>query len=275
MRSEVPCGSCVGCKISRAREWATRCVHEASFWKSSGFVTLTYSDDQLPDNASLDQEELQRFFKRLRRARGGRPFKYYACGEYGEKKGRPHYHAIIFGIEPCHCPLSVQAIENCGCEDRQLVIEAWAHGGVDRIGTVNYHSARYTADYIGKTVWKEDQNLPRQRPFHLISLGIGRRFVDKNASQLRETMGVTIGGVPVGLPRYYIQRMRREVRLLEDLWFVPYLWDRDTSDQAISKKRHHWVGKLRPHIIALEVPRLQREADLNARLHLYGKDGPQ
>lgn len=26
--------------------------------------------------------------------------RYYACGEYGERFGRPHYHYIIFNLHP-------------------------------------------------------------------------------------------------------------------------------------------------------------------------------
>jgi hypothetical protein len=34
--------------------------------------------------------------KRLRKKYSHKKLSFYHCGEYGEKQGRPHYHAIIF-----------------------------------------------------------------------------------------------------------------------------------------------------------------------------------
>ena len=41
----VSCGQCIGCRLERSRQWAIRCMHEASLHESNCFVTLTYSDD--------------------------------------------------------------------------------------------------------------------------------------------------------------------------------------------------------------------------------------
>jgi len=92
----VPCGQCGECRLSRARMWATRCVHEAACWKQSCFVTLTYKD--LPPNNSLEPEDTRNFIRRLRQTIG-KNFKYFLAGEYGEKGDRPHYHALIFGTD--------------------------------------------------------------------------------------------------------------------------------------------------------------------------------
>ena len=62
------------------------------------FSLYTYSDDHLPDNGSLVVADLQKFFKRLRKQYAKRntciKLRYYAC-EYGDRHGRPHYHAIV------------------------------------------------------------------------------------------------------------------------------------------------------------------------------------
>lgn len=89
----LPCGSCVGCRISRAREWAIRCSLELDFHRSSLFLTLTYADKYCPP--TLSKRDLSLFFKRLRDRVG--KFRFFACGEYGERRFRPHYHAILFG----------------------------------------------------------------------------------------------------------------------------------------------------------------------------------
>jgi hypothetical protein len=63
------------------------------------FITLTYSDEHLPEDGSLNPEHLTRFWKRLRKNESADKkdwIRYFACGEYGEKRGRPHYHAMVF-----------------------------------------------------------------------------------------------------------------------------------------------------------------------------------
>ena len=95
---KLPCGQCVGCRLERSRQWAVRCMHEASLYKRNCFITLTYSNEYLPPNMSLVKSDFQKFMKRLRK-RCGSSVRYYYCGEYGENFGRPHYHAILFGFD--------------------------------------------------------------------------------------------------------------------------------------------------------------------------------
>ena len=94
----VPCGKCVNCKLNYAKMWSIRIMHELKDWDSACFLTLTYDEEHLPKDGSLDKQDLQKFFKRLRFNLGGRKIKYFACGEYGEQYGRPHYHIIVFGL---------------------------------------------------------------------------------------------------------------------------------------------------------------------------------
>lgn len=63
----LPCGRCIGCRLERSRQWATRLMHEAQMHPSASFVTLTYDDPHLPRGASLQLDHLQKFLKRLRR----------------------------------------------------------------------------------------------------------------------------------------------------------------------------------------------------------------
>ncbi len=59
------------------------------------YVTLTYNPEHLPPGGNLVPKELQEFLKRLRK-NTKYTFRYLASGEYGEDKGRPHYHLILF-----------------------------------------------------------------------------------------------------------------------------------------------------------------------------------
>lgn len=100
------------------------------------FVTLTYDDDHLVFNENmlgqLCKHDLQLFFKRLRKSIG--KFRYYACGEYGERTLRPHYHAILFGVSPLFT---------------EKITEAWDHGFC-QFGSVTRESIQYVAGYVTK-----------------------------------------------------------------------------------------------------------------------------
>ena len=95
---KLPCGRCIGCRLERSRQWAVRLVHEKRFHSRSSFITLTYAPEHMPRDGSLNLEHFQKFLKRLRKWRGDpKSIRFFHAGEYGEKRGRPHYHAIIFG----------------------------------------------------------------------------------------------------------------------------------------------------------------------------------
>lgn len=110
MPIELPCGSCDGCRMDRARDWALRCYHEASLYEYNCFLTLTYNKESVPDNNNLNKKHLQRFFKKLRKRYNGidmvyrdgkktYPIRYFCCGEYGENFDRPHYHVCLFNFD--------------------------------------------------------------------------------------------------------------------------------------------------------------------------------
>lgn len=64
---EIPCGQCIGCRLERSRQWAIRCVHEASLYEENCFLTLTYNNENLPENNTLVVKDFQNFMKRLRK----------------------------------------------------------------------------------------------------------------------------------------------------------------------------------------------------------------
>ncbi len=63
----VPCGQCIGCKQESSRQWAMRCILEASQNKDNTFLTLTYNDDNIPDRGSLNKTDIVLFMKKLRK----------------------------------------------------------------------------------------------------------------------------------------------------------------------------------------------------------------
>lgn len=216
----IPCGRCIGCRAKRAQEWGARCMHEAKAHEHNLFVTLTYDDAHLPYGMDLRPSHLSRFLRRLRDAvrRASRAalvcpsgrFKYFACGEYGEVGGRPHYHVLLFGV---------------GVTDgfrvkkdlfRSPTLEAlWEKGTAD-FGTVTMGSAVYVAQYSCKKQatldWSftqvYDDGIVRFPPFLRCSLrpGIGGAWAYKYATDLRDGY-LVVDGARVPIPRYYKKRM--------------------------------------------------------------------
>jgi hypothetical protein len=147
----LPCGQCIGCRLSYSRQWAIRCVHEAQMHEESCFITLTFSPEEMAkrDNpASLDVTEFQRFMKRLRKKYG--KVRFFHCGEYGEKNKRPHYHALLFGLDFKDKELFSKR-DDVRLYTSQSLAELWPHG-FSTIGEVNFESAAYVARYVMKKV---------------------------------------------------------------------------------------------------------------------------
>lgn len=145
----VPCGQCIGCRLEYSRQWAVRCVHEASMHESSAFITLTYNDSYLPSDRSVSVRELQLFFKRFRKAISPSRIRFFACGEYGELRQRPHYHACIFGYD---FPDKVVCGKSNGGFPlyRSALLESCWTFGFSTIGQVTFESCAYVSRYMLK-----------------------------------------------------------------------------------------------------------------------------
>lgn len=199
-----PCGHCLSCRIAKAREWSVRLLHELNYWDKAVFVTLTYADCFLPANGSLRKRDLQLFFKRLRKYSNAK-LKYYACGEYGSKTNRPHYHAIIFGLG--QNKVDIEFIKDCWrfCQ--------WSNFDEKKaFGTVTYDSCRYVSDYIfkkynGEKAKEVYTSKGLEIPFKISSQGLGLRFALENAENIIYNNGFTCHGVRMALPRYYVDKL--------------------------------------------------------------------
>lgn len=127
------------------------------------FITLTYRDEDIPyENGfpTLQKRDAQLFLKRLRK-QFGLGIRYYLCGEYGEKTGRPHYHAILFGLGPDDCdPEWLLFGGQSGFRRASPLSRLWRHGIV-HVGSVSRHSIQYVAGYVTKKITKKgDARLP-------------------------------------------------------------------------------------------------------------------
>lgn len=125
-------------------------MHEASLHKENCFLTLTYSDENLPPDRSLVKSDFQKFMKRLRDRFDYKPIKFFHCGEYGEQELRPHYHAAIFGHDfPDKEVWRVR--DGIPLYISDLLDSLWKKG-FSTIGDVTFESAAYIARYCVKKV---------------------------------------------------------------------------------------------------------------------------
>lgn len=149
---QIPCGQCVGCRLDRSRQWAIRCVHEASLYKDNCFLTLTFDDEHLRSN-SLYPRDFTLFMKRLRKMYGA-GIRFFHCGEYGSINKRPHHHAIIFNFD---FPDKIFWKPNNGYPIyRSPSLEELWPFGYSSIGAVTFESAAYVARYIMKKITGDD-----------------------------------------------------------------------------------------------------------------------
>lgn len=108
---ELPCGHCLECTLKNRRDWTTRALCEFQSWDRTAFITLTYNEENLPENGDLRRSDWKKFADKLR-AYVKRKYKIdkivlFGCGEYGcnpedpvkTPAGRPHFHCCVFGFD--------------------------------------------------------------------------------------------------------------------------------------------------------------------------------
>lgn len=100
--SLVACRKCGQCRSNRIDEWVGRCIAESKTSVATTSLTLTYGRDE-DGNVSheraaiLTYSDVQKYFKQMRKR--GFPCRYLVTGEMGSKKGRTHWHGIVFWQE--------------------------------------------------------------------------------------------------------------------------------------------------------------------------------
>lgn len=223
----VPCGKCTGCRLERSRQWSVRCMHEASLHERNCFLTLTYSDTHLPVDYSVHERDWQLFMKRLRKHAFPNLIRFFACGEYGEKSLRPHYHALVFNYDPDDKVLFETSPRGDKLYLSKKLQELWTYGMVT-VGSLTYQSASYTARYAMKKISgpMADSHYLRIHPLHgficrvrpeflLMSRkpGLGQGWFEKHGKETFTHDSVIIDGREAQPPRFYFQQLPEEDRL--------------------------------------------------------------
>lgn len=244
MKLELPCGRCIGCRLEYSRQWAIRCMHEAQMHDNNSFITLTYNDEHYPEDHSIHKSVLRNFIKNLRQ-RVKRDWikkhpelpdnypriRFFGCGEYGEQRSRPHYHAIIFGYD---FPDKILFQEEDGIQyyKSELLESVWGKGFVT-IGEVTFQSCGYVARYAMKKRTGDDEVIDKngisnkqhyelvcpetgeifqlEREFCAMSRqpGIGKTWLKKYKTDLDKDF-FTVDGKKNKLPKYYDNLLKAE-----------------------------------------------------------------
>lgn len=236
----IPCNKCVGCMNRRTSDWALRCYHESLYWDCSTMLTLTYHSDWLPPNRSLEKTDLQKFWKRLRvelrRKHGISKVRYFACGEYGEERGRPHYHAVLFGFG---FPDKIEISNNPGTTNRlwesAFLTKTWGMGRCTlSVLGANGAAANYISKYVTKKAYgakgdKEYADTNRIPPFSCMSQGIGDRWYDDYRNDLypHSYCVSETGGTKLPVPKRYDRKLAKE---------YPEYWEALKIQRSLARK---------------------------------------
>lgn len=189
-----PCDVCRTCRVRRRKVWTNRLCLEQNVRKYGIIVTLSYDNNYL-ESKELVKSDYQKWLKKLRKSVYPIRLSYFIAGEYGSKRLRPHYHAIIFGINRMHYTLlEWNGVEkDCFINNKlQTVIlngRLWEKGSVV-VDDFNKAGAKYISGYVVKKMDKEkDKRLKGMVPeFYRMSLrpAIGKEAVKKISDVLMD-----------------------------------------------------------------------------------------
>ena len=220
---QIPCRQCIGCRLDKAQDWATRCMHESKLHPQNCFITLTYADEHLPEDNGLHHEHFQKFMKRLRKHFKGVQISYYMAGEYGTEGGRPHYHALIFGVNFDFDKKAFNKGPSGHTNFTSVTLEKLWPFGIATIGPVTYDTCNYTARYImEKHIGKGQEHFyewfnpttgktyPRIAEYNKMSTrpAIGMRFLDKFLGDVAWHDYVIIQGKKKPVPKAYLRKLK-------------------------------------------------------------------
>lgn len=226
------CGSCLECRVGERRGMACRLRDESRYWKKSSFITLTYNNDNLPSDGSVNAADPAEFVRRLRaqicrdskicrvkkKCRGLCPkIKTFGCAEYGPKLSRPHYHLAIFGYQ--FSDLSHRRLRSNDFSSKKWFVyrskkcaDLWGKGFVE-IGNLEPAAAEYICGYTVKKIRgvRKESYYGSKRPEGVVcrSQGLGRKYVEQFADFLLRNGLISFRGSKVPLPRYYKKLLKR------------------------------------------------------------------
>lgn len=206
---DVPCGRCYHCRKSYKTQWNLRLqIHYFSLSVkqrlNSYFVTLTFSDDNLPSPTPTKKEIsplIRRFLENVR-YRYGRSFTHWIVSEYGDDTHRFHLHGIFFDI-----PFDIR-----------YLYKLWNYGFVS-YRQLNPKRITYVTTYINKLNKGSLLEKPHERQFIFSSPKIGKSWTENHQNITTSHVdGVPSpflyhANRPFAMPRYFRHKIYTEQEL--------------------------------------------------------------
>lgn len=194
------CGKCFECLIAKSNEWAFRCCLEASLYKDNCFITLTYDNEHRKNE--LVKSDLQKFLKRLRKHIQPKKIRYFACGEYGKKFEREHFHIILFGFDFDDKWFFMKDKKGINLFRSPTLEKLWTFG-FSSIGEVNIDTTKYCSKYL--------QKIPTSKkvPFVTMSKKPGIGYGAIKGSWL-DSDKIYVNGKYIKIPRYFLDVLEKQ-----------------------------------------------------------------
>ena len=200
-RIPIPCGKCIACRINRQSELCDRMLCAYQSHSTSAFVTFTYDDDHLPmslrsdvPRATLQRDDFRKYIDKIRHMVDVK-FEYFACGEYGDKFSRPHYHVLFFGLD---YQLYGKFFET-----------SWKFGSV-KVLPCSAQVFRYCAKYITQSPDADTfLDFGVEPAFSSMSRGLGFEMYSRHFDEIRLNGFFYLGNKKISIPRYYFNKLCR------------------------------------------------------------------
>lgn len=150
---KIPCKLCVGCRLDYTATWATRMMHESSFYPENWFGTMTYNDENIPEDGGVNLRDVQLLHKKLRRQLEPDKMRFVVSSEYGSQTLRPHYHGAYFNARIAEKFGDLEMHSKSKDGSPLYVSEKFSNiwgNGFTLIGQLTRQSAAYVASYMLK-----------------------------------------------------------------------------------------------------------------------------
>lgn len=223
----IACGKCFSCSIARPSSMAVRMFLESLCHEETIFVTPTYAPEHLPPDGELVERDMALFRKNIRQkirrdpslnVCGGWRVKCVYAMERGERRGRPHGHAIFFGV----WPRDAKAYGKDRMFTSEFLNECWGHRGQALFGSADSGSFEYVARYTLKANGQSTE-LPvvvdpstgelreLRAPFARYSPGIGLSWFQRFGGGIGLGRDyVVVNGQKRSVPRYLMDKLKAE-----------------------------------------------------------------